>query len=346
MEHGGSLKDYARMKHANILRSTAVLLTGAVVIFGCDACQKAATPGQDMSLTGTATPTAVGDSAPPALPIYSQPPIPADGYIWTPGYWAWNDSVSDYFWVPGTWVQPPQTGLLWTPGYWAFLNGQYAFNQGYWGPHVGFYGGIDYGFGYGGAGYQGGHWQGDSFDYNTAVNNISQAPITHVYRQAVADNRTPSHVSFNGGAGGVSARASSDELAAARDAHIAPTSIQHQHVQLAQTRPGLRASTNLGRPAIAATSRPAMFAGKGVVTNARAAVPYRPPTVAPRSAPDNRPSAQAVRPLQSAPQMRAAIRPEPPRLPMPRQPPPHVAAAPTQKPTVAASPKTGDANRR
>ena len=53
---------------------------------------------------------------PPVLPVYVQPPLPAPGYIWTPGYWAWDGS--DYYWVPGTWVQPPQSGLLWTPGYW------------------------------------------------------------------------------------------------------------------------------------------------------------------------------------------------------------------------------------
>ena len=28
--------------------------------------------------------------APPVLPVYVQPPIPAPGYIWTPGYWAYG----------------------------------------------------------------------------------------------------------------------------------------------------------------------------------------------------------------------------------------------------------------
>ena len=28
--------------------------------------------------------------APPALPVYDQPICPGDGYIWTPGYWAWG----------------------------------------------------------------------------------------------------------------------------------------------------------------------------------------------------------------------------------------------------------------
>ena len=56
--------------------------------------------------------------APPVLPVYEQPPIPAPGYIWTPGYWAYGPY--GYYWVPGTWVQPPGVGLLWTPGYWGW----------------------------------------------------------------------------------------------------------------------------------------------------------------------------------------------------------------------------------
>src|SRR5262245_63654558 len=92
--------------------------------------------------------------APPPLPIYDQPPMPAVGYLWTPGYWAYGES--DYYWVPGVWVRPPRPSLLWTPPYWGFVGGVYRFNAGYWGPHVGFYGGINYGFGYGGVGFAGG----------------------------------------------------------------------------------------------------------------------------------------------------------------------------------------------
>src|ERR1700693_5503203 len=84
--------------------------------------------------------------APPALPVYEQPVAPADGYLWTPGYWAYGDE--GYFWVPGTWVMAPEVGLLWTPGYWGWGGEGYAWHAGYWGPHVGFYGGINYGFGY------------------------------------------------------------------------------------------------------------------------------------------------------------------------------------------------------
>jgi len=60
---------------------------------------------------------------PPALPVYAQPVVPGPGYIWTPGYWAWDPSYNDYYWVPGTWVMPPQVGLLWTPGWWGWSEG-------------------------------------------------------------------------------------------------------------------------------------------------------------------------------------------------------------------------------
>src|SRR6266851_7755402 len=95
---------------------------------------------------------------PPALPVYEQPPCPQEGYLWTPGYWAYGDE--GYYWVPGVWVAPPQVGLLWTPGYWGWGGGVYVFHPGYWGPHVGFYGGVNYGFGYGGSGFYGGRWEG------------------------------------------------------------------------------------------------------------------------------------------------------------------------------------------
>src|ERR1700689_3029072 len=96
--------------------------------------------------------------APPELVVYTQPVCPQEGYLWTPGYWAYGDA--GYFWVPGTWVEPPTVGYLWTPGYWGWGDGVYAWNDGYWGSEVGFYGGVNYGFGYGGVGYQGGRWQG------------------------------------------------------------------------------------------------------------------------------------------------------------------------------------------
>src|SRR5258707_7625051 len=51
--------------------------------------------------------------APPDLPVYEQPICPEEGYIWTPGYWAYDPDFGDYYWVPGTWVMAPPVGILW-----------------------------------------------------------------------------------------------------------------------------------------------------------------------------------------------------------------------------------------
>ena len=45
--------------------------------------------------------------APPELPVYEQPLCPGEGYLWTPGYWAYANDYDDYYWVPGTWVMAP-----------------------------------------------------------------------------------------------------------------------------------------------------------------------------------------------------------------------------------------------
>jgi len=38
--------------------------------------------------------------------------------------------------------------------YWGWGGNAFAWNEGYWGSTIGFYGGVNYGFGYGGVGYQ------------------------------------------------------------------------------------------------------------------------------------------------------------------------------------------------
>ncbi len=144
--------------------------------------------------------------APPELPVYTQPPIPGDGYLWTPGYWAYSEDFDDYYWVPGTWVLAPQPGYLWTPGYWGYREGAYAWFPGYWGTQIGFYGGVNYGYGYGGTGYQGGYWRDNHLYYNTAVNNVRNTNITNVYQKTVINNVTVNRVSYNGGRDGIQAR--------------------------------------------------------------------------------------------------------------------------------------------
>ena len=143
---------------------------------------------------------------PPALPVYEQPPCPAEGYIWTPGYWAYGYNVDGYYWVPGTWVLAPQPGFLWTPGWWGWGGSAFIFHIGYWGPRVGFYGGINYGFGYFGNGFEGGRWDNDHFFYNRSVTNVNVTNIHNVYNTTVINNTTVNRVSYNGGNGGINAR--------------------------------------------------------------------------------------------------------------------------------------------
>lgn len=205
--------------------------------------------------------------SPPELPVYDQPPIPADGFVWTPGYWAWSDDSQDYFWVPGTWVQAPQPEYLWTPGFWALAGPVFLWHPGYWGTRVGFYGGINYGYGYGGGGYDGGYWQGGRFYYNRAVNNIQNVSITNVYNKTVV-NTVVNRSSYNGGSG-VQAQPTPRELTADRERRLEPTPMQRRHVELAGSEPALRASQNQGMPPIAATPRPAAFRDSGAVAARR-----------------------------------------------------------------------------
>jgi hypothetical protein len=215
---------------------------------------------------------------PPALPVYTQPLCPGDGYIWTPGYWAWDADYGDYYWVPGTWILSPEVGYLWTPGWWGWGGSGFLFHQGYWGPQVGFYGGISYGFGYFGNGYEGGRWDGGHFFYNRTVNNVNITNIHNTYNTTIVHNTTViNRVSYNGGTGGIEARATSQEEAAERERHIAPVAAQEQHIQAARSNPQLRASTNQGKPPIAATARPGEFSGHDVVAAHDAGAPYHAP---------------------------------------------------------------------
>lgn len=220
---------------------------------------------------------------PPALPVYAQPICPGPGYLWTPGYWAWNDDEG-YYWVPGTWVVAP-VGMLWTPGYWGWGGGFYAWHAGYWGPHIGFYGGINYGYGYGGVGFVGGEWRGGGFYYNRSVTNVSVTNVTNVYnRTVVVNNTTVNNVSYNGGTGGIAARPSAQEEAYARAPHTVPLAAQTQHEHAASQNRQNFASVNQGRPAIAATARPGDFSSRSVVAARAAGAQYHPPAMAPREA--------------------------------------------------------------
>lgn len=257
--------------------------------------------------------------APPELPVYEQPLCPGDGYLWTPGYWAYAGDDDGYYWVPGTWVMPPEPGLLWTPAYWSWRGNGYVLNQGYWGQQVGFYGGVSYGYGYYGDGYQGGRWRNGQFYYNRSVNNVNVTNIHNVYNTTVINSTTVNRVSYNGGSGGISTRPSPQQESVARERHTPPVAAQTQHEQEARSNPEQRASVNHGTPAVAATPKPGVFSDRAVVHARQTGTPYNAPvnraTAQPAvNAPSTRPENNAGRSDRPA----ASNQPEPNRAPTER----------------------------
>ena len=245
---------------------------------------------------------AATDQAPPPLPQYDQPPAPDPNYLWTPGYW--NYGPVGYYWVPGVWCAPPFYGALWTPPYWGLYGGRYLFHRGYWGPHVGFYGGVDYGFGYVGFGYFGGYWRGHDFLYNRAVTNVGPG-FNNVYNRAVFYNgrqygpHPSNRVDFDGGHGGLNVQPRPSELAAAHEAHYAPVAAQRDVRVAAAANHGQAFTANGGHPAEAFSSRPA--GSTAGIASAPREQPFNNRTAAanPAARPNteaNRPGGEANRP--------------------------------------------------
>ena len=258
---------------------------------------------------------------PPPLPVYDQPVCPDEGYLWTPGYWAWDPDAAEYYWVPGTWVLAPEPGLLWTPGYWGWVDGGYRWYPGYWAPQVGFYGGIDYGYGYPGEGFYGGKWQGNVYRYNAAVANVNTTIVHNTYNTQVTNNYTTVNpVSYNGGNGGTVARPTSADMAVAQEAHRQATPMQMQQQQTARSNRELHVSVNRGNPPVAATPKPGVFAGPGVVAARPSADTPSPNANRPNAQP--RPGAEPNTPERPNPNVskppenkQPAEKPQPPRQP-------------------------------
>jgi hypothetical protein len=199
--------------------------------------------------------------APPVLPVYEQPPCPEAGWMWTPGYWAYGDD--GYYWVPGAWVPAPYEGALWTPPYWGWSSGIYVFHPGYWGRHIGYYGGVNYGFGYMGIGFVGGEWHGHDFRYNTAVVRVDNVHVRNVYidrtvvqRNTIVNDR---HVAYSGGPGGIRHEPAPFERQAMHEQHMGATSVQQAHFQAARSDRSFYARNNGGHPQTMAAERPMGF---------------------------------------------------------------------------------------
>jgi hypothetical protein len=123
--------------------------------------------------------------------------------------------------------------------------------------------------------------------------------IIHNRYSTTVTNVSESHVSYNGGNGGVEARPTPQQASYARQRHVGPVAAQTQHVQAARSNPQLRASSNQGKPPIAATAKPGDFK-TGVVATRQAGGEYKAPT--PNAAHGNqaRPANEA-RPTENRP---------------------------------------------
>jgi hypothetical protein len=255
--------------------------------------------------------------APPVLPVYVQPPCPTEGYMWTPGYWAYGDA--GYYWVPGAWVPAPEPGFLWTPPYWGWEGGNYLFHGGYWGPHIGYYGGVNYGFGYMGVGFAGGEWRGGHFFYNTAIVHVGGGFHNTFVNETIVHNTTiinNNHVAYAGGPGGIRHDPTPQERTAMNEHHVAPTAAQQQHIAAAAHDPQQRFNANHGRPGNVAVARPMTAAAHNEPANrgaehgvggGRPAAAARPEAHnAPQAHTEARPAARPAPESHAAPQAHAA----------------------------------------
>jgi hypothetical protein len=178
--------------------------------------------------------------------------------MWMPGYWAYGDE--GYFWVPGTWVPAPYEGALWTPPYWGWSEGIYVFHPGYWGRHVGYYGGVNYGYGYMGVGFVGGMWRGNDFVYNRAVIRVDDRYVHNTYEDRTIVERNTvineGHVAFSGGPGGIRHEPMPEERFAEREDHVGATTFQATHESSAMGDRNSYATQNGGHPQNLAVQRP------------------------------------------------------------------------------------------
>jgi hypothetical protein len=240
---------------------------------------------------------------PPPLLDYQQPPDPGGNYLWTPGSWYYDDVRSDYYWVPGMWVVPPDGDAWWTPPYWGYDGARYQWHAGYWSTNVGFYGGIAYGFGYLGVG----------------------------YNQSAKHTHSLSQVSYNGGPHGARRTPAPLELAANRDRTPA-LGVQKDLARDMKKNPQQHSNVNHGRPLIVAVAK----LSAPSPTPRPAPVPHPSPQPTPAPTPPH-PSPQprpTPTPPHPSPQPRPTpTPPHPSPQPRPTPTPPHPSPQPRPTPT-------------
>ena len=67
----------------------------------------------------------------PPPPRYEVVPAPRVGFVWAPGYWAWDNRHHRHIWRAGHFVRE-RRGQHWVPDRWAEHGGRYRYEPGRW----------------------------------------------------------------------------------------------------------------------------------------------------------------------------------------------------------------------
>jgi hypothetical protein len=67
---------------------------------------------------------------PPRRVIETRGPMPNRGYVWVPGYHAWDGNR--HYWVAGRWERPPRARARWVEHRWVKRRGGYVLVEGHW----------------------------------------------------------------------------------------------------------------------------------------------------------------------------------------------------------------------
>ena len=78
-----------------------------------------------------ATKTRVVKVKPVARQITVKPSFIRPGYMWTEGYWKWNNRSKTYIWINGKVIRKKKN-KAWINGHWTRRSGGYYYVRGHW----------------------------------------------------------------------------------------------------------------------------------------------------------------------------------------------------------------------
>ncbi len=107
-----------------LLKFFGLALLGCGLISGCS------TPTTHNPVVVSPTGQVYVPEEPPAPKSEAMGAAPAEGEVWAPGYWSYNNS--QWVWIPGHWQYPPQSGHTWVTGHWDHTARGWVWFPGHW----------------------------------------------------------------------------------------------------------------------------------------------------------------------------------------------------------------------